>query len=396
LPNDSINSLENKTSYKLQIANKNLKINNSKFSKIKNKKQKTIILTGGGTAGHVIPNLAIATEIRKLAPNAKIFYIGSKNDLEKKLVQQAKIKYFAICTGKLRRYFAWQNFIDFFRIPIGICQSIKILKKIKPNVVFAKGGFVSVPVALAAAILRIPLITHESDATPGLATKICSRFAKKNCLSFPTKNQKLKIKNQITGNPIRKPGSSTRAKKFLKFQNKRPIIFVVGGSSGAEFLNQILLQATPKILRFANLVWVTGNTKINPLKINPKLNCEVNLRIFQFLNQEYLDVLATADLVVSRAGANAIFEIAAANKPSLLIPLPKEASRGDQIINAKFFAKAHAAKVLEQKKLTAKKLITEIQRILDNKKERTKMIASCRKLVPRDATKRIGLLILNF
>lgn len=354
-----------------------------------------IVFTGGGTGGHVIPNLAIIAELKKIKPKIQIFYIGSRDGIEQKIAKKAGIEFHSVTTGKLRRYFSLKNFSDASRIPLGIIQAIKLLRKIKPSVVFAKGGFVSVPTAIAAGILKIPLIIHESDITLGLATKICSKFANKICLSFPPlKNAKLKIKNaQLTGNPVRTNGSAIKGKKFLGFKNKKPIVLVAGGSSGSAFLNQLVSKTLFPLIEKTNIVWLTGeNAKC---KINPRDISGVNVKVFQFLEKEYLDVLATADLVISRAGANALFEIAAAGKPSILIPLPKAGSRGDQILNAKFFAKSGASIVLLQEKATPKKFTKLVTGLISNKSHQRKMSASAKKIAPKNAAKKIAKLILN-
>ena len=224
-----------------------------------------------------------------------------------------------------------QNAVDAVKIPVGITQSLHRLAKIKPNVVFSKGGFVSVPVVVAAAILRIPIVIHESDLTPGIATKIAARFAKIICLAFPIAQNAGKIR--ITGNPIRAVGDAERGRKFLKFGNERPILLVAGGSSGADFLNNLLAKTVGEIAVKMNIIWLTGRGKLSEKSLPG------NVRAFEYLDAEYLDILAAADLVVSRAGAGALFEIAAHTKPSILIPLPAESSRGDQIENAQFFEK---------------------------------------------------------
>lgn len=351
-----------------------------------------IVFTGGGTGGHIFPNLAVISELKKVKPRAKIFYIGSKKGPEKKIIKKAGIKFYEVTTGKLRRYLSIENLKDLFKIPLGIIQAFRILKKIKPDLVFAKGGFVSVPTASAAGILKIPLILHESDSTLGLATKSCSRFATKICLSFPlSKNYQLSTINyQLTGNPIRRIGSALRGKKFLKFKNKKPIVLIAGGSSGSIFLNQLISKTLPELTKKANIVWLTGKNK--------KTNCKLqtaNCKLFPFLDKEYLDVLAAADLVISRAGANAIFEIAASAKPSILIPLPKTGSRGDQILNAKFFEKSGASKVLLQEKTNSQKFIKSVLNLLTSKQQLKKMSLASKKLAPKNAAKKIAKILLE-
>jgi len=346
-----------------------------------------IVFTGGGTGGHVIPNLVIIEEIRKLAGHAQIFYIGSKHGVEKQLAKQAGVEFFGIQTGKLRRYFDLQNIVDAVKVPIGITQAIHRLLRIKPDVVFSKGGFVSVPVAIAAALLRIPLIIHESDLTPGLTTRLTSRFAKKICLSFPVTHPGNKI--QITGNPVRPIGSAERGKEFLKFNNEKPTVLIAGGSGGASFLNFLVENSVVGLGHKVNVVWLTGKGK------KPDCRLPENCRVFEYLDQEYLDILAASDLVVSRSGANSIFEIAAAGKPSVLIPLPAEISRGDQIENARFFERAGAAVVLPQEKAKPHDFIKLVVWLVSNPERLKKVGEAAAKLSPQDSTEKIAKLILD-
>ncbi|MDD3066778.1 MAG: undecaprenyldiphospho-muramoylpentapeptide beta-N-acetylglucosaminyltransferase [Candidatus Gracilibacteria bacterium] len=345
-----------------------------------------IVFTGGGTGGHVIPNLAVIAALKKFKPRAEIVYIGCRNSIEEQLVKEAGLKFFAVKSGKLRRYFSLRNLTDAAKIPVGILQAIRLLRRLKPDAVFAKGGYVSIPTAVAAGILKIPLIIHESDATFGLATKIAARFASKICVSFATTQSS--AKTILTGNPIRQNGNAARGKKFLKFGNRKPIVLITGGSSGASFLNRLVELVAKTLGRKVNLVWITGGQISKPLKFP-------GLRVFDFLRKEYLDVLAASDLVVSRAGANAIMEIAAAGKPSLLIPLPREGSRGDQILNAKFFRQAKAAEVIYQETLTAQEFIETVLKMLKNKKQLKQMGEAAVKLSPKDAAQKIAKIILD-
>ena len=346
-----------------------------------------IVFTGGGTGGHVMPNLAIIAEIQRMASHAQLFYIGSKNGIERELAKKMDVEFYAIQTGKLRRYLDFQNVVDAVKVPTGVIQSIHRMLKIKPNVVFSKGGFVSVPVAIAATILRIPLVIHESDFSPGLATRLTSRFAKKICLSFPAAHTGKKI--QITGNPVRAKGNAEKGKAFLEFGNEKPIVLIAGGSSGATFLNSLLEQSIYELANKTNIVWLTGHGKL------PKIKVPDNVRMFEFLDTEYLDVLAASDLVVSRAGANAIFEIAAASKTSVLIPLPEEISRGDQIENARFFEKNGAAMVLPQDKAKPHDFAKLVIWLLSNTERLEKIGAAAKKLAPSDAAEKIAKIILD-
>lgn len=346
-----------------------------------------IVFTGGGTGGHVIPNLAVIEAVRQLAGHSQIFYLGSKNGIERELTKNIDVEFYPIETGKLRRYLDWRNAVDAVRIPIGVIQSIHHLAKIKPDVVFSKGGFVSVPVTLAAAILRIPVVIHESDLSPGLATRLTSRFAQKICLSFPITHPGNKI--QITGNPIRAGGDAARGKKFLKFENDKPIVLIAGGSGGATFLNALLKKSLFALAHKVNIVWLTGKGK------SPSIDAPAGVRIFEYLDKEYLDVLAASDLVVSRAGANTLFEIAAASQASILIPLPAESSRGDQIENAKFFEKNGAAMILPQEKAKSRDFVKLVIWLASDKSRLAKIGSAAQKLAPTDAAQRIAKIILD-
>lgn len=345
-----------------------------------------IVFTGGGTGGHVIPNLAVIAALRQQSPHTRIFYIGSAGSIEEQLVRRANLEFFAVATGKLRRYFSWQNAVDALRIPRGVWQAVQLLRRLQPDAVFAKGGFVSVPTALAAWMLKIPLVIHESDASFGLATKICAKFATKICTSFPltAKNQK----TIFTGNPVRAVGSADRGRRFLKFQNSRPLVLIVGGSSGSAFLNNLILKIVPRLLPKMNLVWISGSEARGQ-----KSEVRSGFKIFEFLDAEYLDVLAAADLVISRAGANALFEFAAATRPSILIPLPTAGSRGDQIENAEIFAQAGASKIWRQEKVQPDEFARFVLRLMADKNELQKMSRAAQKLAPHDAAQKLAKIV---
>ncbi len=350
-----------------------------------------IVCTGGGTGGHVIPCLTVISELKKLAPRVKISYVGSRQGVERGLVRTAGIPYYAVTTGKLRRYFSLANLFDAVRVPIGVLQALHLFGRLQPDVVFAKGGYVSVPVALAAGLLRIPLIIHESDITPGLATHLTAKLANKICVSFSeTKKHLPKKKVVLTGNPVRAAGKAARGRQFLKFQNRKPIILITGGSTGARFLNELIKSIAPRLVEKANLVWLTGPGK----KRSGKLKTQ-NLRVFEYLDKEYPDVLAAADLVICRAGAGTLFELATASKPSVLIPLPATGSRGDQLLNAEFFAQKGATKVFQQETIRPGAFVAELTELLKNKRQLAKMSRAVKKLASKNAAQKIAKIILQ-
>lgn len=321
---------------------------------------KKIVLTGGGTAGHVTPNIALLPRLKEL--DYEIFYIGSYDGIEKKLIADFDIPYFGISTGKFRRYFDPKNFSDPFRVIKGYSEARKKLKEIKPDIVFSKGGFVSVPVVRAAASLGIPCIIHESDMTPGLANKLCIPVASKVCCNFP-ETMKLLPENKavLTGSPIREElakGNKVAALDMCGFTANKPVVMVIGGSLGANAINQTVRQALPKLLEDFQVVHLCGKEKVDNLLLNEK-----GYKQFEYLKAELKDVFAMADVVISRAGANAICELLALKKPNILIPLPASASRGDQILNAKSFEEQGFSMVLDEDDLTENLLVEKVHEL---------------------------------
>ena len=314
-----------------------------------NKSKKKIVLTGGGTAGHVSPNIALLPYLEEAG--YEITYIGSKNGIEKNLIADFGLPYVGISTGKLRRYFDVKNFTDPFRVIHGYREARKFLKKYKPDVVFSKGGFVSVPVVRAAGALRIPCVIHESDMTPGLANKLCFGSAKKICCNFPETLEMLPAgKAVLTGTPIRGElftGDRDRGLEVCGFTEDKPVLMVMGGSQGAVSVNNAVRANLPKLLETFQVVHLCGKGHAEAA-----LDDVEGYRQFEYVKEELKNIFAAADLLVSRAGANAICEIVALHKPSLLIPLPTKGSRGDQILNANSFAKQGFCEVLEDEKAT--------------------------------------------
>ena len=325
---------------------------------------KKIVLTGGGTAGHVTPNIALLPHLKN--KGYEISYMGSYDGIEKKLIADYEIPYYGISTGKLRRYFDPKNFTDPFRVIKGFGEAKKILKEIKPDVVFSKGGFVSVPVVRAAAALKIPCIIHESDMTPGLANKLCIPVAKKICCNFPeTLNHLPEGKAVLTGSPIREElskGNKLAAYEVCGFTANKPVIMVIGGSLGSVAINKAVREALPSLLNDFQVVHICGKEKIDNLLLTTK-----GYHQFEYLKAELKDIFAMADLVISRAGANAICEILALKKPNLLIPLPAGSSRGDQILNAASFEAQGYSMVISEDDLTKELLISKIQELYCNR-----------------------------
>lgn len=327
---------------------------------------KRIVLTGGGTAGHVTPNLALIPPLRERGYD--ISYIGSYDGMEKKLVADFEIPYYGIATGKLRRYFDPQNFSDPFRVMKGFFEAISLLKKLKPDVIFSKGGFVSVPVIRAAGTLRIPCILHESDMTPGLANKLCIPTAKKVCCNFPeTLNELPPSKAVLTGTPIREEllnGDAAEGRKLCGFTDDKPVIMVIGGSLGAQSVNETVRYSLPRLLETFNVVHICGREKMDNMMLNIP-----GYKQFEYLKTELKDVFALADIVVSRAGANAICEILALRKPNVLIPLSPRSSRGDQVLNASSFEQQGFSVVIDNDDLDEDVLVDSVMQVYEHKEE---------------------------
>ena len=325
---------------------------------------KHIILTGGGTAGHVTPNIALIPALKE--KGYEISYIGSYDGIEKKLIEELGIPYYGIASGKLRRYFDWKNFSDPFRVLKGYFQAKKLMKKLKPDVVFSKGGFVTVPVVIAAGKRHIPAIIHESDMTPGLANKLCLSSASKICCNFPeTVNSLPKDKAVLTGTPIRQEllhGDKERARAYCGFTSEKPVLLVIGGSLGAASVNENVRKILPELLKEFQVVHLCGKGKTAE-----NLNGTPGYVQYEYIKEELPDLFALSDVVISRAGANAICEISALHKPNLLIPLSANASRGDQILNARSFEKQGFSMVLEEEEITDEKLLDTIHQLYDNR-----------------------------
>lgn len=325
---------------------------------------KRIVLTGGGTAGHVTPNMALIPVLKEKGYD--IHYIGSYDGIEKKLIEEMGIPYHGISTGKLRRYFNLKNFSDPFRVVKGLSEAKSLMKELEPDVVFSKGGFVAVPVVLAAHSKHVPVICHESDMTPGLANKIAIPKASRVCCNFPETAAKLpEGKAVVTGTPIRKElfeGDAATAMSFCGFTELRPTLLIIGGSSGSVRVNEAIWSCIEDITKTYNVIHLCGKGKTNDTyKDLP------NYVQFEYIKQELANLLALADVVVSRAGANAICELLALKKPSVLIPLSLEASRGDQILNAESFEKSGYAKLLREEDVTDKSLLDAINEVYKNR-----------------------------
>ena len=326
---------------------------------------KKIVMTGGGTAGHVTPNIALMPALKDAGYD--IEYIGSYNGIEKNLIESLGVKYHGIASGKLRRYFDIKNFSDPFRVIKGYGQAISLMRKIKPDVVFSKGGFVSVPVVLAAKFCHVPAVIHESDITPGLANKIAIKGAKKVCCNFPETLKYLPSEKAVlTGSPIRKElfnGNPQNALKLCNFPNHdKPVLLIIGGSLGSKIVNEAVRKILPELLDDFYVIHLCGKGNLDN-----SLTGTIGYAQFEYANEELTDMFALADIAISRAGANSICELLALHKPNILIPLSAAASRGDKVLNAKSFKKQGFSYVIEEENLTESTLLDAVKDVYSNR-----------------------------
>ncbi len=325
-----------------------------------------VLLTGGGTAGHVTPNIALLPTLKQLGYEVK--YIGSYDGIEKKLIEEQQVDYFGISSGKLRRYLSVKNFTDPFRVIKGYSEAKQFVREYKPDVLFSKGGFVSVPVILAAKKYKVPIIIHESDMTPGLANKISIPYASKICHNFPeTKEYLPKGKSILTGSPIRSEllsGNKILGLDMCGFTANKPIIMIIGGSLGAQSVNNVIRKSLDILLKDYQIVHLCGKDKMDE-----SLNNIEGYKQFEYVKNELKNLFAMSDIIISRAGANAICEIQALKKPSILLPLSAKASRGDQILNAKSFEKQGFSEVILDENLTKELLIETVNKVYNNRKQ---------------------------
>ena len=345
------------------------------------------MFTGGGSAGHVTPNMAIMSELDK--EKYDIQYIGSHEGIEKELISKMNVPYHGISSGKLRRYFDIKNFTDTIRIFMGFLQASSLLRKQKPDLIFSKGGFVTVPIVIAAKSLYIPVFLHESDITPGLANKIAQRFATKIFTSFDeaaTHFPEKKVK--AVGTPIRKElfeGNAVKGREFLGFDANRPVIAVMGGSLGAKKINETVRETLPKLLERFQVVHLCGKGNVDK-----DLEGKQGYKQFEYVHDELPHILAATDYMITRGGSNAIFEFLNLEIPMLIIPLTRKQSRGDQILNAQSFEKKGFALMLEEENLTEASFLENLEKLQSEKMQmKLKMREAAAKSTVRELIKEI-------
>lgn len=368
-----------------------------------------IVFTGGGTGGHVFPIIAIVRELRRLVPEKlEIYYLGPKDEFGNVFLSQEGILVKNILAGKIRRYFSFssliQNFFDiFFKIPLGIFQSFFWLLFKNPDLTFSKGGFGSFPVVFSSWLLGIPIFLHESDVSPGFANRILSKFALKIFTSFPQTEYFPPDKIYLVGNPIRTEllkGDREEAMKKFEITKEKPVLLILGGSQGAQRINEKILEILPEFLKHFEIIHQCGDRNFEEIKKLSQLILKENEKryyhLFPFLKEEDLrDALTICDLVLSRAGSGSIFEIAGAGKPSILIPLP-EAAQNHQIKNAYSYQKTGATIVIEESNLTPRFLLERLRFVAENEKEKEKMIKAAKEFSKPLAAKEIANYIFEF
>jgi UDP-N-acetylglucosamine--N-acetylmuramyl-(pentapeptide) pyrophosphoryl-undecaprenol N-acetylglucosamine transferase len=345
----------------------------------------SIIFTGGGTAGHVAPNMALIGEFSQ--KGWEVAYVGSAAGIEKEMIKPLGIPFHTVSSGKLRRYMSFKNFLDPFKIVLGIAQSFFLLNKLKPDVVFSKGGFVAFPVVVGAWLNRIPVVAHESDISPGLANRLCFPFVNKICLTFEAgkKHFKKQDKIEVTGTPIRKQlfaGNGTQGLELCGFNVVKPCLLVIGGSLGAGSINRSVREALPQLTKDYQVIHLCGKGKVEA-----GLNDFEGYKQFEYANEELADLFAAASVVVSRAGANSLYEILALGKPHILIPLSAQVSRGDQIQNARYFQGLGISIVIDDSSLSAEILLQALRHLekhqdeIDNKIKALKVKSATEQIV---------------
>jgi UDP-N-acetylglucosamine--N-acetylmuramyl-(pentapeptide) pyrophosphoryl-undecaprenol N-acetylglucosamine transferase len=334
-----------------------------------------IVMTGGGTAGHVTPNIALFPHLKKMG--FEIHYIGTKKGMERELIEREGIPYHTINAGKLRRYFDLKNVTDVLRIGQGFFQALTLVRKLKPDVVFSKGGFVSCPVAWAAWINKIPVIIHESDFTPGLANKLAMPFADKICYTFPETKKYIKAdKGVLTGIPVRDAllaGSPDKGRKLCGFTEEKPTLLVIGGSLGAGVINSTVRDGLHTILKRYQLCHICGKGGTEA-----SLDRLAGYKQFEYVNEDLPHLFAMADVIISRAGATVLYELLALKKPNLLIPLSKSASRGDQILNARSFERQGYSSMLVEEDMNTKTLIDRIDEVYKKRYDYASVMSKCK------------------
>ncbi|MFA6422165.1 MAG: UDP-N-acetylglucosamine--N-acetylmuramyl-(pentapeptide) pyrophosphoryl-undecaprenol N-acetylglucosamine transferase [Candidatus Buchananbacteria bacterium] len=347
-----------------------------------------ILFAGGGTMGSVSPLVAIYQEIKKDNPQSEFLFLGTKTGPEARALESYKINFKAISSGKLRRYFDWKNIVDIVKIIAGFFQSLMQILQFKPKIVIIAGAFVGVPVAVAAWLLRVPIIIHQQDILPGLANKLMAPFATKITVAFDISLKDFaSSKTVLTGNPVRREFyhcDMNKSKEFFDLVGSMPLVLISGGGTGAIKINELVHKAAPELAKFCQIIHITGKGK----KINFELT---NYYQYEFLTSEMLEALCASDIVISRAGLSTLSELIIMAKPTILIPMPDT----HQEFNAQYFQKSNAVVNLSQKSLTAEMLVSQIKEIIDNKNKMALLSGNISKMMARDGAKKITELAME-
>ena len=356
-----------------------------------------IVLTGGGTGGHLFPLVAVAKKIKEKRFDTEFLFVGPNGKMENELMGQAGIPVRNISAGKIRRYFSFMNFVDFFKVIIGVIQSLWILLKYMPDVIFSKGGYASFPVVFVGWLYCIPILIHDSDATPGLANSILGKFADRVAVSYPEAEREFPAEQVVlTGNPVREDiasGEAQKAREFFQLSPEKKTIFVWGGSQGAKLINDKIIDLLPELLRKYQIIHQTGENNFEEAKrrageLGVKAGHEGYFPV-AFIGDELKDILAVSDLIISRAGANSISEIAANGKPSILIPIEKSANN-HQRMNAYSVARMGGCVVLEENNLGENLLLSRIEEIMNDLALQKKLAENIKKFYHPEATNRLA------
>lgn len=362
-----------------------------------------IVLTGGGTGGHIFPLIAVVDKIRAQSAEVEFLYLGSGGEMEKKIMNENSIEAKYIMSGKMRRYFSLANFVDFFKLPIGFVQSLWYLFWYMPDVIFSKGGYVSVPVAFAAWIYMIPILTHESDAMPGLANQIIGKLSERVAISYPSTRKYFSAeKILLTGNPVREDinkGDKTAFMEKFGLTQSKPVILVLGGSQGARNINIAVTSVINELLKIGQVIHQTGEAKYEETIKLARLEGVKEGRdgyhpvpFFDLIDMR--NALCAADIIISRAGANSISEIAANEKPAIFIPLPT-AANNHQGMNAYYLTEKGGAIVLEESNIGRNMLISKIEKILNDKELKERLSTNIREFYHEDASTKIAQGVLD-
>jgi len=356
-----------------------------------------IVLAGGGTGGHIMPLISVAKKIREKFPDTEFIFMGPKGKLEEELMSKEGIRTENVAVGKMRRYFSFSNFSDFFRVIFGIFHSLWYLLVHMPDAIFSKGGYAAFPVVVAGWIYRIPILIHESDSVPGMTNSILAKFATRVAVSYPSAESEFPASQVVlTGNPLRQDinqGDASKIRQALSLLEEKKVIFVMGGSQGSQIINDKIVNILPQLLRKYQVIHQTGEANFDNVRHKAgELGIKAGREgyfAFPFIGDELKDIFAVADLVITRAGANSLSEIAANGKPSIVIPIESSANN-HQRMNAYALAKIGGCMVLEETNLGEHVMLNTIEEIMNSEELRNKLSSNIKMFYHADAADKIA------